>query len=54
MVILFRTLAKFVHEMECIVDPDKLSNAFVSLCETKDKWVLRLSFCDDEKGVNHE
>lgn len=42
LVILFRTLAKFVHEMESIVPSENLNTAFVTLKETKDKWYISL------------
>lgn len=40
--ILFRTLAKFVHEMESIFPADCLNSASVSLSETKEKWCISL------------
>lgn len=42
LVILFRTLAKFVHEMESLFPADCLNNASVSLSETKEKWCISL------------
>lgn len=42
LVILFRTLAKFVHEMESIFPADCLNTAHVSLSETKEKWCISL------------
>lgn len=42
MIILFRTLAKFVHEMESLAPVDYLNTAFVSLRETKENWYISL------------